>query len=81
MIRSGAILFLRIKKEIVSESLLPRRGRDYRTRVEKHDPCIRCAWKENGGVETGRRRCADDKTEAVRNKTHRRNARMRNTNA
>lgn len=36
MIRSGAILFLRIKKEIVSESLLPRRGRDYRTRVEKH---------------------------------------------
>lgn len=54
MIRSGAILFLRIKKEIVSESLLPRRGRDYRTRVEKHDPCIRCAWKENGGVETGR---------------------------
>lgn len=51
MIRSGAILFLRIKKEI--ESLLPRRGRDYRTRVEKHDPCIRCAWKENG-VETGR---------------------------
>lgn len=34
MIRSGAILFLRIKKEI--ESLLPRRGRDYRTRVEKH---------------------------------------------
>lgn len=51
MIRSGAILFLRIKKEI--ESLLPRRGRDYRTKVEKHDPCIRCAWKENG-VETGR---------------------------